>query len=445
MRLLVIGNGFDIAHGLRTKYSDFLDICLNKQEYLSQYESDGKFINFVTKLHSKYKDLRLRMESNCWVNYFEERRSYLGENWIDFEKEIKDVCEVAATVSDQDYDRLSFVYRVFFNGYACFDLKYMRKGLLDLIDLLNLFLLEVTKTRLGKYYKQVVEFAPTAVINFNYTSTFLNQYTKTIPLDFIHGKINEDKNSIVLGFNTLGSTEKDIEFAEFIKYFQMVNNDIALNILHQKSQKTNKKESLTIEETMFFGHSMDKTDGDMIMEIIDKSKSVKLLYHSKEHKAQMIKNLIDIFEERKFRELCLSEQSKISFVEQAASAPLSLKTRKKISTFFDILAKRIDDSIRVQEFYKQHNYRNFSLSPYVWEYVVYTFNELVCKRTTLNLTAQKEIAEDMLNYIEVSLKDPTKMYELIAELRRVISKCDDFQRKQEELLEIYNQVREGVK
>ena len=30
MDILILGNGFDLAHGLKTKYSDFLDYCKNK-------------------------------------------------------------------------------------------------------------------------------------------------------------------------------------------------------------------------------------------------------------------------------------------------------------------------------------------------------------------------------------------------------------------------------
>lgn len=31
MNILVIVNGFDLAHGLPTKYGDFLDICISSK------------------------------------------------------------------------------------------------------------------------------------------------------------------------------------------------------------------------------------------------------------------------------------------------------------------------------------------------------------------------------------------------------------------------------
>ena len=33
MDILILGNGFDLAHGLKTKYSDFLDYCETKYKY----------------------------------------------------------------------------------------------------------------------------------------------------------------------------------------------------------------------------------------------------------------------------------------------------------------------------------------------------------------------------------------------------------------------------
>lgn len=30
MDILILGNGFDLAHGLKTKYSDFLEYCKKK-------------------------------------------------------------------------------------------------------------------------------------------------------------------------------------------------------------------------------------------------------------------------------------------------------------------------------------------------------------------------------------------------------------------------------
>lgn len=126
MNILVIGNGFDLAHGLPTRYSDFLEFCkrvfpiyenaegrgvhLNQQEYLfdwkinteikellqKAYESRKKIIDKNNSLqvetyNSRLDELYLDIKYNFWIEYFLQSNMYQKENWIDFENEISNV------------------------------------------------------------------------------------------------------------------------------------------------------------------------------------------------------------------------------------------------------------------------------------------------------------------------------------------------------------------
>ena len=64
--ILIIGNGFDLAHDLETRYKDFLDFCFNSK--------DTQYISF--------------REINFWFKHFYTRKDSLGESWIDLEEEI---------------------------------------------------------------------------------------------------------------------------------------------------------------------------------------------------------------------------------------------------------------------------------------------------------------------------------------------------------------------
>ena len=55
MNILILGNGFDIAHGLKTKYSDFLDYCETKYKYTEPRNID-KDSNFYF--------------NNVWIKHF---------------------------------------------------------------------------------------------------------------------------------------------------------------------------------------------------------------------------------------------------------------------------------------------------------------------------------------------------------------------------------------
>ena len=72
MKVLIIGNGFDLAHGLETKYSDFLRYC--KQKTISKLPQDNT--------------LRKSLENNFWLSHFLMRSIDIGNTWIDFEDEI---------------------------------------------------------------------------------------------------------------------------------------------------------------------------------------------------------------------------------------------------------------------------------------------------------------------------------------------------------------------
>ena len=72
MNILIIGNGFDLAHGLETRYSDFLSYCT--QMTLSDLPQDNV--------------LRQSLTDNLWLSHFLMRSIDMRNTWIDFEDEI---------------------------------------------------------------------------------------------------------------------------------------------------------------------------------------------------------------------------------------------------------------------------------------------------------------------------------------------------------------------
>lgn len=79
MNLLIIGNGFDLAHGLPTRYTDFLKYC---RDY-----NDNEPVSLQDNLNIEFAEF---VNNNIWLKYFLSITVDLDDTktWIDFEKEI---------------------------------------------------------------------------------------------------------------------------------------------------------------------------------------------------------------------------------------------------------------------------------------------------------------------------------------------------------------------
>lgn len=85
MKLLVIGNGFDLAHGFQTRYTDFLKYCKvyrNSNPVSNVEDMNQEFGNFIA--------------NNIWLKYFLSITDLEDDKtWIDFEKEISKIVDAA--------------------------------------------------------------------------------------------------------------------------------------------------------------------------------------------------------------------------------------------------------------------------------------------------------------------------------------------------------------
>lgn len=147
MNILVIGNGFDLAHGLPTKYTDFLEFCkrvypiyesvegrgvhLYQQEYLfgwdfnkeikekleSAYSSRRKIttkenVSQIETSDPKLHEMYTLIKDNIWIEYFlpiyTDRKKNGKDGWIDFECEISEVIQSL----DADMHGLGQIYNI---------------------------------------------------------------------------------------------------------------------------------------------------------------------------------------------------------------------------------------------------------------------------------------------------------------------------------------------
>ncbi len=98
MRILVLGNGFDIAHDLPTRYSDFLDFVRAFKCFSAKSEYDKQYQQFFERIQgsSIYDEILELLGQNdrllqYFVDIYEDRCNRGKNGWIDFELEIANI------------------------------------------------------------------------------------------------------------------------------------------------------------------------------------------------------------------------------------------------------------------------------------------------------------------------------------------------------------------
>ena len=265
MNILVIGNGFDLAHGLPTSYVDFLRFfhsvvempsfegSANKynKELLKEYSvsREAETIRTLNTLFEMVNPLWKRLpeseaefndpvaqelcenlKGNVWYEYLYElhrRGKMRGINWIDFESEISHIVETFDRADENLYhpisgDELGSTFpeddkiNLFLDKSALTD-ETTYRGFLDesyaqlrkFVCCMEFYLRNCVEKRSLSYMSPDIEKTdPNAVLCFNYTHTFVKQYGalfKNVEVHYIHGETREEgavrSNNMVLGID----------------------------------------------------------------------------------------------------------------------------------------------------------------------------------------------------------------------------------------------------
>lgn len=275
MNILLIGNGFDLAHGLPTTYKDFLlfmdaleailegnSIDILNEDFPKLNKSLKQLIqtkcgNERDNLFSQKKEWEDLIKNNFWRKYFSQSKTLKKENWIDFESEIAYVIKrlnhlrtiitaetfnvgSATYVDNEMYDIEFFLQEVYgdddwYESLENIDrvLSILDSHLKKLIRALELYLdMFVSNIPVNDLIPEIQGLSIQYVLSFNYTDTYSRLYggnDSKIVYDFIHGRAQIDNtvntNNMVLGIDEyLDEETKDIDVSciAFKKYFQRI-------------------------------------------------------------------------------------------------------------------------------------------------------------------------------------------------------------------------------
>lgn len=342
-RIILIGNGFDLAHGLKTSYRDFINCFWN----LLETKSDTEFVN-RNEDHKKiisgvYIELELEL---AFKNHFLKhilKKAYL-ELWVDIENEyytllqdflkeprfpkfaklwptvkelnyefcqvknllegyLSDVCEKALLNLEPNKEIEQYL---FLNGIERKSVAISKQtAYSDAIPEQKKKLLYLTQDFFKKGNNQSEQKKIQAVrmrsyedielrgieperilaLNFNYTPTFERLYAPCAEVEIIniHGELNNPENPIVFGYGD----ELDDDYKEIEK---TNDNDFLDNIKSIAYGNTNNYrrllEFLQLDSYQVFvmGHSCGNSDRTLLNEIFEHPNcaSIQLFYHKRE-------------------------------------------------------------------------------------------------------------------------------------------------------------------
>lgn len=345
MNILVVGNGFDLAHGLPTTYNDFLTFLMEIDMLSSSnmFDSDdtnriinpknnvSNFMNiFLRKRDTEvFRKILILIDNNIFAKYFINMTNKIGETWIDFESEISRIIRQIEYFINYDlinpngknrldtkelliYNELS--KKISFNmknhqhqnefqkkhlAFALYEL--LLKDLNRFIKCFEIYLCSCSElTVINTISPDIKRIHIDGLLSFNYIDTYKKVYKPSDSLKycFIHGKVRQNNisdNNMVLGIDEYLSDEdckKNFLFIGFRKYYQRIykNTDISYIDWLESYDNINRDKDIYI-----FGHSLDITDKDVIQKLIRSNKSkVTIFYHNKVANGQQIANLVKI-------------------------------------------------------------------------------------------------------------------------------------------------------
>jgi hypothetical protein len=352
-KILITGNGFDLFHGLPTKYGHFMAIMMtiedcNFEDKITFEELFGKIFrkkfsyeydlileNYHTKNmffeDKKIEEIRLFLKDNSWYQHF---KSVLNlTTWIDFEIEIERILNELSILFNKQIEKnviryspteiyirenfLIFGITSMINTYAfrindkyidsrtkIIDerkvLEHLSQSLKHFTLIFNNYLFNIVfpfyssnKIDNVKYFEKIDQF-----LTFNYTDSIQKFYgIEESKLRFIHGRVNENNNehNIILGIESIPEKLNKFKVYDFEKSFQRVISNV--NSVFIEEPQAGKY----LTKVHFFyviGHSLDKSDSNYINDVfryltLDESKSSKIIifYYDQDDYTLKLRNL----------------------------------------------------------------------------------------------------------------------------------------------------------
>ncbi|MBE7653497.1 AbiH family protein [Tenacibaculum finnmarkense] len=351
--IVIIGNGFDLAHGLKTSYNDFANYYLNEViiTKVFDFENNKQFLNkelllylnqngtvFFSDLSTESTDdkflnnlayLIQQNETNKVSTFLNSNNEYvkllisnelLGklysnsfENWFDIEQAYYEELKDIYTFPKENHNE---------------ELDILNKNLQEIKESLKKYLNDKIKPTRNtsvnnSFEKHFIGRKKVSFINFNYTNTIENYTNSSLGRNniHIHNSLSED---IIFGYgddtDEIYQQMKASKNNNFLKYFK------TFDYLKSKNYRKVLNQLATFDkyDVLVIGHSLGGTDKTILKTILDDNacQNIELLKRSDLENEQLkaanlfelYANLARIFDSEAFlREKVISLQQSVNF------------------------------------------------------------------------------------------------------------------------------------
>lgn len=303
-KIFIIGNGFDLAHGLKTRYSDFLLWYINQtivrcnsspnliengffkltilqpfKYFPSEFQSLEDFQQFVTN-----REVQFVIKSDFFKTIFYRA---IEAGWVDIEYEyFREIKRIYKKYEVHDIERNSFAHK---------DVFQLNNYIALIQDNLTSYLQTIKSNQIDDKIKNHFQTELAAIendkdqillLNFNYTDTIwlytpsFGRYNYIVVN--IHGRLNDTQNPIIFGYGD--------EMDEYYQRIENINdNEFLKNMKSFSYFKTGNYLELDrfinsdFYSVIIMGHSCGLSDRVLLNSIFcnDHCKSIKIYYHQR--------------------------------------------------------------------------------------------------------------------------------------------------------------------
>ncbi len=343
--LIIIGNGFDMAHELKTSYTDFIKHLINNKFNDNSLYSDLFEFDSSTKIYcSTYDDIIKKKDSQLqFRNIFETENlffnriasKFLNLNWCDIERDyFAELSNIGKDARYKTAEKLNL------------DFEIVKKYLSEYLTI------EQSNFEQVWAYEQYLEkmsFENSMILNFNYTNTIIN-YAQGYNTEIvhIHGMLNHKINPIVFGY----AADDD----ESRKLLSFDDKEFMRNIKKHNYKRT-KEEDRLIEflennddiEVSIIGHSCGLSDKLILNQIFNNNNvsEIRIYYYKDyEHYFETQVNIDRIMNnDSNFRKL-VNFQDSLFIPQKNQETELELFS-EKFNVVFDKRKKIIEDKYKL--------------------------------------------------------------------------------------------------